>query len=116
MFDLALARPEIKFNDATAIAQSLLQVGNYAKLEGALKKRADLAPNQPEARFDLAALQTVLGRANEALDNLRLAVADNSRQRATNPAAPDLAAVARTDPRFAAIRNLPEFQKIVPPQ
>ncbi len=56
LFDTALARPEIKVGEAQAVAQYLAQLGNYAKLETAYKKVVELAPDQPEARLQLAVL------------------------------------------------------------
>ncbi len=116
LFDQALARPEIQFSDAAAIAQYFAQFGNFAKLEAVIKKMVSLAPTSrnrvatwPPCRPSPA------GRA-EALQNLKVALELSAKRRAKNPSAPDLVATVRTDPRFAAIRNLPEFQKLVPPK
>jgi hypothetical protein len=38
----------------------------------------------------------------------------SAKRLAQDPKARDLAATVRDDPRFAPIRNLPEFQKLVP--
>ena len=74
-------------------------------------------PNiRPEAYYDLAAIKAVLGKTSEALENLRIAMDLNAKRLARDPKASDLAATNRTDPRFDALRNLPEFQKIVPPK
>ncbi len=116
LLDQALARPEIKFNDVAAVAQYFAQMGSYAKLESALKKMVEMAPGQPEPRYDLSALQAMLGRVDESLANLRTALDANTKQRATNAAAHDLIAAARMDGRFNALRAQPEFQKLVPPQ
>ena len=115
-FDLALASPAVKFQDATIIAQQFAGMNNLAKLETALQKLVNLAPDQPEARYDLAALQTINGRSTEALQNLKIALEISAKRVAANPAARDLAATVRTDPRFAGLRSLPEFQKLVSPQ
>ena len=114
LFDLAIANPAVKFQDAAAIAQYFAGLGNLAKLETALKKLVDLAPGQPEPRYDLAALQAISGRSAEALQNLKTALEQSAQRLATNPSARDLLAAARTDPRLTALRNLPEFQKLVP--
>ncbi len=116
LFDQALARPELKSQEAEAVAQYFSQLNNYPKLETALKKRASLSPDQPEPRCDLAALQAIMGNQAEALQNLKTALDLNTQRLAKNPGAPDLAAAVRTDPRFNGIRNLPEFQKLVPPK
>jgi len=116
IFDLALASPAIKFQDAAIIAQQFAGMNNLARLETALQKLVNLAPDQPEARYDLAALQTINGRAAEALQNLKIALEISAKRHATDPAARDLAATVRTDPRFAGLRPLPDFQKLVTPQ
>ena len=116
LFDQALTRPEIKFNDVAAVAQYFAQLGNYTKLQSALEKMVELSHDQPEPRYDLAALQAMLGRSEESLTNLRIALAASAKQRATNPAAHDLLAAARMDGRFNTLRAQPEFQKLVPPQ
>jgi hypothetical protein len=51
-----------------------------------------------------------------ALQNLKIALNMNTKRLATNPSATDLLTAARTDQRFNALRALPEFQKLVPPQ
>ena len=115
LLDQALANPAIKFNDAAACAQYFAQAGNLPKLETALKKLVALAPGQPEPLYDLAALQAVTGQAPVALENLKSVLQLSARRIASNRSARDLLAAARTDPRFNALRALPEFQKLVPP-
>ena len=114
LFDQALGRSELKLQEAEAVAQYFAQLGNYPKLESALRKLVSLAPELPEPRCDLAALQAITGNQTEALQNLKAALDLSAKRLAQNPGAPDLLTAVRTDPRFAAIRNLPEFQKLVP--
>jgi len=116
LFDEALDRPEIKYPEAQAIAQYYAQLGNYGKLEGVITKMVNLAPDQPEPRCDLAAFQAITGHPTEAMQNLKAALDLSAKRLAKNPTAPDLLAAVRDDPRFAAIRSLPEFQKLVPPK
>ena len=116
LFNVALSRPEMKLQEAQYIAQYFAQVQDFAKLEMAIKKMISLAPYQPEQRCDLAALQSITGQHAEALQNLKAALELSAQRLATNPAAPDLVAAVRNDPRFAAVRSLPEFQKLVPPK
>ena len=52
---------------------------------------------------------------SEALQRLRAALDLSAKRLAANPAARDLVVEARKDPRFNALRNLPAFQKLVPP-
>ncbi|HEX9045919.1 MAG TPA: hypothetical protein VF988_02735, partial [Verrucomicrobiae bacterium] len=116
LFNTALSRPEVRFNDAAALAQYFAQLGNYGKLETAIRKMVSLAPDQPEPRCDLAALEAMTGRSTEALSDLKAALELNTKRRAQDPKAADLVTVIRTDPRFGPLRSLPEFQKILSAQ
>jgi tetratricopeptide (TPR) repeat protein len=120
LFDQALTNSALTYNEAAFIAQhiSKLGYGYLDKLDAALQKLVTLAPEsiRPEAYYDLAALKAIMGKNNEALDNLRIAMDLNAQRLKANPFASDLAATNRADPRFDALRRLPEFQKIVPPK
>ena len=119
-FDRALTNSALAYNEVAGLAQlySKLGYGYLNKLDATLQKLATLAPEpyQPEAYYDLAALKAVMGKNSEALDNLRIAMNLNAKRLQQNPKASNLAATNRSDPRFDALRNLPEFQKIVPPK
>jgi thioredoxin-like negative regulator of GroEL len=106
----ANARPD----NLTAMAQICVALGNVPKLESTLARIIVLQPDQPEPRFDLAALEAITGKTNEALKNLGVCLDLSAKRRLTNPAARDLVAEARNDARFNTLRNEPEFQKLVP--
>jgi tetratricopeptide (TPR) repeat protein len=112
MFDQALARPEINLQEAQAVAMAYAQLQSYGKLESAVRKMVALAPNQPEPRCDLAALESLTGRASQALADLKIAMDLNAKRLAKDPTAPNLADTVANDPRFAAIRSSPDFQKL----
>jgi len=114
LLDQALTSPNIKSDQTAAIAQLFVQINNLTKLEGALEKWVVLDPQQPDVRYDLAALQAVTSHPAEALANLKIALQESVRRLTTNPAARDLVSVAHTDQRLASLRALPEFQKLVP--
>ena len=115
LFDLALTRPEIKANEAGTIAQYFAQMNNFPKLESALMKLVELSPDQPEARYDLAALQSLIGKNQDSFKNLTAALDLNTKQLAVNPAAHNLRVTLHDDPRFERARTLPEFQKFLAP-
>jgi tetratricopeptide (TPR) repeat protein len=115
LFDQALANPNIRYTDVAAMAQISAQLGNLPGLVPILQKLAALAPDQPEPRYDLAALETLLDKTAPAMENLQIALDLNARRLETNPGAHDLLIEARKDPRFNSLRNLPAFQKLVPP-
>jgi tetratricopeptide (TPR) repeat protein len=114
MFETALGRPELNLQEAQEAAQELAQLGNFPDLETAIRKMAGLAPDLPEPRCDLAALEAITGRSKDALADLKIALDLNARRLAQNPKSPDLIKSVRTDQRFNAIRGLPEFQQLVP--
>jgi tetratricopeptide (TPR) repeat protein len=115
LFDRALANPHITSSEAGFIAQEYVKMGNLNKLEGVLQKIVILVPDQPEPWYDLATLETVLGRPDPALQNLRKSLDLSAQRLKSNPTAHDLLNEARKDQHLEPLRNLPEFQKLVPP-
>jgi predicted Zn-dependent protease len=116
LFDRAMADPHLSSSVAGFIAQTYAKMGNLTKLEDALQKIVTLVPDQPEPWYDLAALNAILGKSDQAVQNLRQALDLSTRRLKTNPTARDLMIEARKDQRFDPLRNLPEFQKLVPPR
>jgi thioredoxin-like negative regulator of GroEL len=104
------ARPE----NLSAMAQICVALGNVPKLQSTLEKIIVLQPDQPEPRYDLAALDAITGKTNEAMKNLALSLNASAKRRLTNSATRDLVNDARNDVRFNSLRNEPEFQKLVP--
>ena len=115
LFDHALANPHVTSNEAGFIAQEYAKMGNLAKLEEVLHKIVTLVPDEPEPWYDIAALNVVMGKPDQCFQNLRKSVELSAQRIKVNPAARDLLAEARKDPRFDSVRNTPEFQAIVPP-
>jgi tetratricopeptide (TPR) repeat protein len=114
LFDRALASPQITSSQAGFIAQEYAKMGNLTKLEGVLQKIVTLMPDQPEPWYDLAALETVLGKPDPALQSLHQSLDLSALRLKSNPTAHDLLNEARKDQHFEPLRNLPEFQKLVP--
>jgi tetratricopeptide (TPR) repeat protein len=118
LFENALTNSTASYPEVSAAAlfYSRMGGGYVDKLEVGLQKLLALSPEpvRPEAYYDLAALKAMLGKTNEALDNLRNAVDLSVKRLQANPGASDLVANCRTDPRFDVLRSLPEFQKIIP--
>jgi thioredoxin-like negative regulator of GroEL len=114
LFDAELSNANAHPDNLAAMAQICAALGNAPTLERALQKIIALPPDQPEARYDLAALEAITGKTNEALKNLAVTLDLSAKRKLTNPTARDLVSEARNDSRFNAIRNNSEFQKLVP--
>jgi len=115
LLDRVLANPHVDAGAVSFIAQAYAQMGNLPKLETVIQKLVSLAPDQPEPVYDLAALDSVLGKQDEALQNLRKALDLSARRLKTNPKARDLTVDLQKDHRFDGLRNLQTFQQIVSP-
>jgi thioredoxin-like negative regulator of GroEL len=116
LFDVALKNPAISSGDVAQIIQIYNQLGNMPKLEAALQRQAELQPNVPETRFDLARLEATLGQTEAALKDLQVSLAQSQARLKADPTAKDLLAEARKDPNLNSLRSLPAFQKLVPAQ
>lgn len=108
-----VARTNTDAGPLVSIANAYVQIGLYARAEPALKRLLKLLPESPEIWYDLAGAQAVQGKQSEALQTLGVALQLDQRRRAADPKAPNLTALAATDPRFQSLRALPEFQRLV---
>lgn len=114
--DRILQHPNATAEAVLGIAQAYAQLNNWGKLEATLERLVKIMPNDAEPYYDLAALKAGLGKAGEAIQYLTKALELNAQRRTTNTTVRDLLASARTDERFASLRALPQFQKIIPPK
>ncbi len=89
------------------IAQIMAQTQRYPIVEQALKKYTADQSNDPNGWINLAGLQLILNKRSEMLTSLKKAIEVGG-----EPVRNRL----RTDQRFAAVRNTPEFKKLVPPK
>ena len=75
-----------------------------------------MAPNQPEAWYNLAAAKAIAGKEAEAFRNLRQALDLNAKRLALNSNAIDLRRELDNDPKFNAYRTNPLFRGLFPPK
>jgi thioredoxin-like negative regulator of GroEL len=115
ILDGIVNNPRVEANAILAVAQAYISMTNWPKLEAALVKLTQLMPEEPDAWYDLAALRITLNKPTESLQALGTALELRNKRVAKNQKTRDLLAEARKDPRFNALRNTPEFQKLVPP-
>jgi len=114
LMDQIVASKDVNADVLKNIAQTFAQVGNLGKVETALARLTEVAPNSPEAWYDLAALKAIRGEKTEALTDLKKALDLSSQRLRTIPSALDLAAQAVKDGRFNSLRNDPDFQSLLP--
>ncbi len=88
-------------------------LGNLEKVETTLQKLTAVAPDMPEAWYDLAAIDSSIGKTQAAMASLGKAFELSARRRAANPQAQDLKATAQSDQRFANLRDTPEFKSLM---
>ncbi|MBM3878642.1 MAG: DUF2723 domain-containing protein [Verrucomicrobia bacterium] len=99
-----------------SIANAYVQLGQYQRVEPALRKLVALMPERSELWYDLAGAQAAAGKTNEAVQSLTVCLELNQRQRTTDPTVSNLLPMAASDPRFQPLRSLPEFQRLFPPR
>jgi len=113
LVDQLVSGPQATAETLLDAAQVYNQVHDRSKLEGTLQKLVAIMPTSPEAWYDLAAVQVTLGKSPEAIASLKKAM-QLSQTRFTNQAgAKDLRPELAVDPRFAPIRQWPEFQQML---
>lgn len=115
VLDQVLANPQVNASAILAIATVYNDLKNFPKLEQALERLVVIMPESPEAWYDLAAFKAFLNKPADAIEPLRKAMELNTQRLASNPLSPNLALSNRTDPRFNALRLLPEYQKLFAP-
>jgi thioredoxin-like negative regulator of GroEL len=111
--DQILANPQADSGALIACANLYAQLGHIGKVEQSLAALVKVAPDNPEGRYDLAAVQALQNKSNEAIETLRSALQQSAQRMAREPGAPNLYSNALGDARFAALRALPEFAKIL---
>ena len=115
VFDQLINSPQADANTLLAVANAYAQLQQGARLETVLEKLVKISPDSPEAWYDLASTEALLGKKNEALAALSKALERSAHRLAQNPQQRDLRKEAATNQSFAALRALPEFLKIITP-
>ena len=113
VLDTLLADPKADLNTCTFAANLYAKLGQIAKVESALVALLRASPNNPEGRYDLAAIQALQSKTSDALASLRLALEQNAARLKTDPKANNIYSNTLSDSRFAALKALPEFGKMV---
>jgi tetratricopeptide (TPR) repeat protein/phage shock protein PspC (stress-responsive transcriptional regulator) len=116
---LALERlgnqPGVDANTLLSVANVFAQMGQGDRLERVLRRLVDLTPDSAEAWYDLASTQAILGKADEAMENLAQAIRLADERRSVDPSARDLRADALTNRGFSAMQNRPDYRQLMRP-
>ncbi|HKS37066.1 MAG TPA: tetratricopeptide repeat protein, partial [Verrucomicrobiae bacterium] len=115
ILDQLVNSPNADANTLLSVAQAYVQLQQGARLEVVLKRLVTVTPDSPEAWYDLAATQAILGKGEEAIQTLRKAIELNNKRLTRLPGSGDLRKAIATNQSFLALRNSPEFQKLLAP-
>lgn len=110
-----LNNPHAPANAVLAVAQAYASIGDLNRLETALQKLVKIAPTEPEAWYNLAAAESVLGKQTEAIQSLQKSLNFNAQRLARDPKAHDLRTELEKDQRFQNLRTNPAFKHLLPP-
>ena len=113
ILDQILASPQAGQNEIVFTAQIYNELNQLPKVEQALSRLVKMAPNSPEAWFDLAGVQAVLNQPTQALLSLSESLRRNSQRLAKQPKAPNLYSNALQDEKLNSLRQLPDFQRMI---
>jgi thioredoxin-like negative regulator of GroEL len=113
VLDQILKNPKAGQNEMIFVAQVCNEMNRLDKVEVALDRLVRMAPNSPEAWFDLAGVQAVLNHSTQAVASLEESLKQNSQRRKQQPTAPDLLTNALVDEKLNPIRQLPGFQHVI---
>ena len=99
--------------------QGIRSVRDSLKREDAFRKQCEKVGARVTdvyrtmGRYDLAAVQAMQNKTTQALDTLRSALQQSSQRLEHDPKAANLYSNALGDSRFAALRSLPDFAKLL---
>ena len=116
IMDELLADPNAPAETILTVASAYNDLNELERLENALVRLVEVLPENPEAWFDLAATQAIMGKHQLALQTLGRTMELSRARREKNPKAADLARKARADVRLNALKAMPDFQRILNPQ
>jgi thioredoxin-like negative regulator of GroEL len=114
LLDTVLSNPAAAPNVMVHAAKLYNDLGNMPKLELALERLTKVSPESPEAFYDLAAMKASVGKNPEAMAALSRCLELTAQRLKRDPHTVDLSNNARQEGRFAALRNTPEFKKLLP--
>ncbi|MGC3961501.1 MAG: DUF2723 domain-containing protein [Verrucomicrobiota bacterium] len=113
LLDTVVSNPRVTMTHLAPVIEAYKQLSNMPKMETALVRLTQIAPQNPEAWYDLGTVRISQGKTADAFLALSNAITLSNARRAADPNAHDLAATARGDGNLASLQALPEFQKLL---
>ncbi len=113
VLDRITQQPDVDSNVLLQSAMTYAQLQQVARLETTLQRLVEKMPISPEAWYDLAAVQAVQGKTNDAAQSLSRSIQLSNQRLAVQPGAKDLRAVAGQDGRFRTIHDRTEIRKLL---
>jgi tetratricopeptide (TPR) repeat protein len=110
VLDEVMHSPQANGQILTQVAQFFVQMGDLAKAGEAMRKATELEPGSSQTWYNLANVLAFQGRAADAAEALKRALATNAIERIAEPRMINLQENARTNPNFNPIRDTPEFR------
>jgi tetratricopeptide (TPR) repeat protein len=110
VLDGILTNPAATVQMVMSVADAYNKLNQPLKLQMALEKLTQLAPDSPEAWYDLAASQASAGQNDAALATLKKALDLNAKRVAQNPKTNDIRTTLGADPRFGKLRDTAEYK------
>jgi tetratricopeptide (TPR) repeat protein len=116
ILDQVLNNPHADIQAIYTVARAYSDMRNFPKLEETLEKLVKVAPTEPEAWYDLAALKAALNKSPEALQALRKSLDLSAQRLQKDPKTLDMRSNALADPRFNSFHDSPEFKAMTAPR
>jgi len=113
MLDQVVNSPSVNSSTLLLVADSYNRMNNFPKLETALDKLVKIAPDLPEGWYDLAAMKARLNKQPEAISALGRAIELSDKRHKIDSKARDLRTDVQKDAQFTALRQTPDFLKVV---
>lgn len=113
MLDTVVSNPRITMTHLAPVIEAYKQLNNMPKMETALMRLTQIAPQNPEAWYDLGTVRIAQGKTADAFVAISNALTFSKARRTADPNAQDLTATAQADGNLASLRAMPEFQKLL---
>lgn len=113
ILDKLIEDPEADATTLLSVANAYQQLSLGDRLEKTFYKIVELMPDNPEAFYDLAGIQAIMGKTEDSIQNLARCLALSDQRLQTNSAANNLRQQAASDGRFDALRALPIYQDLM---